>query len=66
MYATCRNDECGNDNIAIDVGPLTTTDEVTGEVRTIDTVICGACNQQITEITDAPPPDSVTTPIDEP
>lgn len=62
-YATCENSECGNYNIPIDVGSLSWVDEVTGETRTVDEVVCGACGQVITLITDTPP--DVTPPPDE-
>lgn len=45
---TCRTPDCGNSGIPIDM-ILTYTDE-TGQVHPVDSVVCGVCSQQITDV----------------
>lgn len=57
--ATCRTEDCENNGIPIDVGDLTFTDPVTGDVITSG-VSCGPCGQPITDISDGTPEDPPT------
>ncbi|GAB7005794.1 hypothetical protein JCM18899A_32670 [Nocardioides sp. AN3] len=48
---TCHTEGCSSSSRAIEL-PLTYPDQDTGENKTVDTVMCGACGQQITDIQD--------------
>jgi hypothetical protein len=46
---TCHTENCGNAEIAIDIGDLTYRDDE-GRIQQITTVVCGVCGQPITDI----------------
>jgi len=46
---TCHTEDCPNAGHAIDLN-LEYVDDETGEIRTVDSVSCGTCGQQITDI----------------
>lgn len=49
----CRTDGCSSDGIEV-AYDLNFRDQDTGETRTVDAVMCGACGQAITDIATDP------------
>lgn len=50
LVSTCHTPDCPNENVPVEV--LTWTDEDSGETVHADTITCGGCNQQVTDIVD--------------
>lgn len=49
---TCHTEDCPCAEKPVELA-TTYPDPDTGETRTVDAVVCGACGQQITDIQDA-------------
>lgn len=50
LVSTCHTPDCPNDGVPVEVA--TWTDETTGETVHADTVMCGGCQQEVTDIVD--------------